>query len=184
MPPMAATKPAVVPPPMETLGHGARMPTPQELEDEARFDEQQVNKANEWLSSPQVDRRIAGVEQLSAYQTPQSQKFLIHALSSDSDAQVRSTAAQSLTVFKEPSEDVVNALLSALEDVDASVQMSALNTLIGIANKMPSNSVLFKKILSGLKKQAGSRRVAVEVRNAASSFLKDQSSPSGFFGAK
>ena len=182
-PPLAQTKPAVVPPPVEMLGNGARMPTPQELEEEARFDERQVNKANEWLKSPQVERRIAGVEQLSAYQNPQSQKFLIDALRSDADPQVRRTAAQRFSAFKEPSEGVVNALLSALEDVDASVQMSALNTLMGIMNKMPNNSALFKKTLSGLKKQAASRRVAVEVRKAVSSFLKDQS-PSGFFGVK
>jgi HEAT repeat protein len=179
LPATAGPKPAVVPPPMELLGQGARMPTPEERVDEAHYDDMQVAKAGEWVKSPQVERRIAGAEQLSAFQTPESEQILSSALTLDSEPEVRRTAAQSLAAFRQPAENTMASLLAALGDPDEKVQMSALNALMAYANRFENNSVPMKKLMASLKKFATSRRTTDLTRKAIRSFLKDQAPPSG-----
>lgn len=181
-PPSAAPAPVVVPPPLETLGHAARMPTPEELEEEARFDEMRVEEATSWLNSPQTDKRVSGAEQLSAFPTPSAEHSLINALAFDFDPEVR-TAAQSLSAFKQPTDKTVTALLAALEDDVEAVQMSALNTLMGIAGKMESGSEQSKKLFADLRQSAASRHAKVPTRKAILAFLKDQAPPARPFGS-
>jgi HEAT repeat protein len=172
----AAAAPAV-PPPLETLGHGARMPTPEELEEEARYDEARVTEADTRLHSSQAEERVAGAEQLSAYPTPEAEQILGNALALDFDPEVRRTAAQSLSAFKKPAEKTVAALLAALEDESEAVQVGALDTLLGVAGKYENNSPQLKKLLAGLATQAASRRAKARTRRAVLAFLKDQEPP-------
>ncbi len=140
-----------VPPPMELLGHAARMPTPEELEDEAQFRDTRVARVSEWLNSPEAEKRRSGVEQLSAYTTPESERVLASTLLMDSDADVRKTVAQRLSRFKPPADDTVAALLTALEDDSEGVQLSALNTLQGIVTRMPHGSPQANSILASVE---------------------------------
>jgi HEAT repeat protein len=173
---------ALAPPP-ELLGHAARMPTPEELEDEAHFRDLKVARASEWINSPLAEKRLSGVEQLSAYPTPESQQILASTLILDVDPDVRKTAAQRLSRFKQPTDDTVAALLTALEDESEGVQMSALNTLQGMAARMQRASPQAKSLLASIKQIAASSRSAALTRQAMFSFLKDQEiSPLPAFG--
>ncbi len=167
-----------VAPPMELLGHGARMPTPEELEDEAHFKDSQVARVSEWLNSPQAEKRLSGVEQLGAYATPESERILASTLLMDANAEVRRTAAQRLSRFKLPTDDTVAALLTALEDESEAVQMSALNTLQGILAKMQHGSPQATSLLASIEEIAAGRRSSVLARQAMLSLLKDQKTSS------
>ncbi len=111
-------KPAGIPmpPPLEALGQGARLPTEQELKQEKKFNAQQEELAGQWLKSPNAHQRIIGAEQLSAYESSVSEQYLVHTLLHDAVPEVRKTAAQSLASFKNLSEHAVSALLEALSD--------------------------------------------------------------------
>lgn len=180
----AKTAPAVVPPPLEALGQGARLPTPEELEEEARYDEAQVRQAGDWLHSPQASKRVTGAEQLSAYPTPEAERLLTEALALDFDPEVRKAAAQSLSTFKQPSAKAVDALLAALEDDDEGVQMGALNALLGIVDKMENGSARLKKTLAAMAKKAASRRTGALAKQALRAFLQDRQPPPRPLGAK
>ena len=182
--PPAAAQPVVVPPPLETLGHGARMPTPEELEDEARYNEVRVAEASTWLNSPQTDKRVSGAEQLSAFPTPSAELSLINALALDFEPAVRRAAAQSLSAFRQPTDKAIAALLAALEDDSEEVQMTALNTLMGVAGNLENGSPRLKKLFSGLKNHAASRHAKASTRSATRAFLKDQDAPPPFGAAK
>jgi hypothetical protein len=173
--PTVTSKPTnVVPPPLEMMGQGARMPTPEELEDEARFTDQQVALATQWLNDSSIEKRVAGAEQLSAFPTPESEKALINTLGLDFDPEVRRSAAQSLAAFKQPSEMSVTALLTALQDDHESVQIEALNTLISFTGRMAAGSAPFKSLLSKLSVQAKTKQIKPNTRLALRAFLKEQ----------
>ncbi len=172
-------KPLVVPPPMDSLGQGTRMPTPEELEGEARYNDQQVVKASESLNDPNPAKRVGGVEQLSAFPTPESEQILVNTLGLDFDAEVRRAAAQSLSVFKQPSQKTVTALLTALQDDSEAVQREALNALAGIAGRMENGTPPFQSLLANLSNQARAKRMKAGVRQSLLAFLKDQQ-PSSF----
>ena len=175
----AANKPVIVPPPMDSLGHGARMPTPEELGDEARYNDQQVAKAGASLNDPAPEKRVRGVEQLSAFPTPESEQILSNTLRMDFDPEVRRAAAQSLSVFKQPTKEAVTALLAALQDDSEAVQREALTTLTRIAGGMENGSPAFKALLADLGNQARAKRMKPGVRQSLRAFLQDQQ-PSGF----
>jgi hypothetical protein len=175
--PTTAAATAVAPPPMESLGHGARMPTAEELEEEARYDEARVAEANTWLNSPQPDKRASGAEQLSAFPIPSAEMSLINTLKLDFDPGVRRAAAQSLSAFKQPTDNSVAALLAALADDSEEVQLAAFNTLLVVAGKTENASPRFKNIISGMKSHTSSRHMKNSTRKAVRAFLKDQESP-------
>lgn len=174
VPVSVATQPKVVPPPPEMLGQGVRMPTPEELEDEARFTAQQVEKIKNWVADSSVERRVAGVEQLAAYQTPESEASLVGALALDFDPEVRRMSAQSLASFKEPTEKTVKALVDALHDDEGRVQVEALNTLMVYVSRMPNASPAFKALYASLSKQAKSKDLKNNTRKILRAFLQDQ----------
>jgi len=180
-PPPAASAPVAAPPPPEMLGHAARMPTPEELEDEARYNESRVEEAGAWLNSQNTGKRVSGAEQLGAFPTPSAERILINALALDFEPEVRKAAAQSLSAFKPPSDKAVAALLAALQDDSEDVQLGALNALLGIAAKLENGSPRLKSLSAGLKSQAASRHVKASTRQAIRAFLKDQAVP--VFGA-
>ena len=175
--PTSALAKQVAPPPMELLGQGIRPPTQEELADETRYNDKQVAIASEWVNSTEAEKRRIGVEQLSAFPTPESEQVLVTTLALDTDPEVRRTAAQSLAAFKQPTENAVTGLLGALEDQDEKVQMSALNTLLAFANRFEYNSPKMKNLLASLSHYATSRRTEALTKQAIRSFLKDQAPP-------
>lgn len=148
--------------------------TPEEIEEDARMDDEQVALARQWLESADSRQRVDGAEQLSAYPTPEAEMLLAGALATDPDPAVRSAAAQSLDAFEHPMEKTIFALLAAVEDENEDVQMSAWAALETIASNEESDSARFKKIVTGLKKKLASPRLAAETKQAILEFLKDQ----------
>ncbi|HLF95658.1 MAG TPA: HEAT repeat domain-containing protein [Methylococcaceae bacterium] len=151
-----------------------RDPTAEELEEEKRLDQEQVETAMAWLQDADTEQRAAGAEQLSAYPTPEAEERLVAALRDDLAPEVRAAAAQSLDFFDTLRENSVQALLKALEDPNEDVHLNALNTLQNQYQKLESGSVQAKKIFSGLKKKAKSPRVPQDIQKNIKEFLRDQ----------
>lgn len=149
--------------------------TPEQIKEDARIDAEQVALARQWLESADSKQRVDGAEQLAAYPTPEAEMLLIDALATDPDPQVRSVAAQSLEVFEQPTEQTIAALLTALQDENEEVQMSAWATLEGIVSKEEDDSVRARQIIAGLKEKATSAGLATDTREVILEFLQDQS---------
>jgi HEAT repeat protein len=174
-------KPAVIPPPLDMLGQGARFPTAAELEQEKSFNAQQVALAGQWLKSPDVHQRIMGAEQLSAYQSPESEQRLADTLQLDAAPEVRTAAAHSLALFKRLSDPAVNALLEALNDADKSTRIAALNTLFTYALSVSAEIKTSDQLLAKLQKEARSGHLNKDVRVSLQAFIKDQEPPTNAF---
>ena len=174
-------KPAVIPPPLEMLGQGARLPTAEELKQEKEFTAQQVKLAGQWLNSTVVHQRIMGAEQLSAYQSPESEQHLTDTLRNDAVPEVRITAAQSLALFKNLSDPTVGALLSALDDTQKGTRIAALNTLLSHALVVSADSKKSRQLLAKLRKKVRSGHLNKDVRESLQAFIKDQEPPANAF---
>ena len=174
-------KPVVVPPPLEMLGQGARFPTAEELEQEKNFNAQQVELAGQWLKSPDVHQRIMGAEQLSAYESPESEQRLTDALRQDAAPEVRIAAAQSLALFKKLSDSTVDALLKALDDADKGTRIATLNTLLTYAFLVNADTKKSGHLLAKLRKKVRSGHLNKDVRESLQAFIKDQEPPTNAF---
>lgn len=170
-----------IPPPLEALGQGARLPTAQELEQEKSFYAQQGELAGRWLKSPDTKQRIIGAEQLSAYESPLSEQHLVDALGHDAVPEVRKTATQSLSVYKNLSDHAVSALLKALEDANESVRIATLNTLLSYALLINTDTHKTSQLLAKLREKVRSGRLNNDVRNSLQTFIKDQEPPINAF---
>jgi len=149
--------------------------TPEQIEEDARIDEEQVALAREWLESADPRERIGGAEQLAAYPTPDAELLLVNALATDPDPQVRRAAAQSLEAFEAPTEQTIAALLAGLQDESEEVQMSAWATLEGLVLNEEDDSMRARQIITGLEEKVSSTRLAADTRDAILEFLEDQS---------
>lgn len=58
------------------MNGGASAPTPEQLKEEADMQKSQVETAGEWLHSPDMQQRVEGAEQLTAYPTRDAEKLL------------------------------------------------------------------------------------------------------------
>lgn len=161
-------------PPIESLGHGARLPTAEELEQEKAFDARQTESAIQQLKSADVHRRIVATETLNAYQTPKSEQQLSDTMLHDQNAEVRQTAAQSLAFFKDLSDRTVDSLFKALHDKDRQPRKQSLDTLLNHALRISGNNDKFQRILKRLRNEIRSGRIDQDVRNDVNAFLKDQ----------
>ena len=161
-------------PPIDSFGQGARAPTQDELEQEKKFDAKQVEKAAQHLKSADKYQRIAATEQLNAYQTVAAESYLVATLTHDSAAEVRQSAALSLSMYKHLSEAGFAALLTALTDVDSHTSQAALDTLIIFTTHQAGNEQLFKRLLAKLQKKAHSKRLNKERRASLQAFIDDQ----------
>ena len=170
-----------IPPPVEALGQGARLPTEQELGQEKNFNAQQVELAGQWLKSPDAQQRIIGAEQLSAYESPISEQHLVDALRHDAVPEVRKTAAQSLSSFKNLSEHAVSALLKALGDSNESTRIATLNTLFSYALLISTDPKKSAQLLARLREKRRSGHLNNDVRNSLQAFIKDQEPPTNAF---
>jgi HEAT repeat protein len=172
--PLTPVKTSIPPPPVESLGHGARLPTAEELEQEKNYDAKQVELAIEKLKSSNVHQRIAATETLNAYQIPESERQLSETLLHDENAQVRQAAALSLYLFKELSDRTVDALLKALHDDDKQTRRESFNVLISYALRVNFNDNKFQGVLNKLRKKVRSRHLDQDIRSDLKRFIKDQ----------
>jgi HEAT repeat protein len=161
-------------PPAELLGHGARLPTAEELAQEKIFDSHQIELAIDKLKSVDVSERIAATETLNAYQLPKAEQQLGDVLLHDNNALVRQSAAQSLGLFKNLSDRTLGVLLKSLSDSDQKTCRESLNTLLSNTLRTSDNQDRFQKILGQLRKKANSRHVHHDIRLGLQAFLKDQ----------
>lgn len=164
---------AATPPPIsiESMGRGAVSPTPEELEDEQHFFDEQVQKASVDLSSPSPEERVGAVEQLAAYPTQDSEALLVQAMKGDFDPEVRLAAAQNIVSFKQPDDKTIDALLMMLEDSDKRVQLGCLNSLLSMVDHMDGRSQRVAKIVSILKKKSVSSKLKPLTRKAIQEYL-------------
>lgn len=187
--PLAAQPPLAPPqnPPISAGGQPANTPAsaipgpagtavgtaPQQLAaEQARQDEQDAQEAIELLHDPDPGKRVQAAEQLSAYQTAQSQAELVQALRGDAAAAVREAAAQSLVLFEEPAHETWSALLAALEDASPDVQSAAvatLETLLMQYDEKPSRVAWVRK---AIKDSVTSRKLARDTREAMESMIE------------
>lgn len=164
------------PPDLQQLQQQAQQPpalTPEQLEDDEQTDEEQVAAAKAWLQSEDRQQRIDGAEQLGAYPTPEAETLLTQTLLNDADAEVRSTAAQSLGAFDELTPGAVEALLSSLEDQSEDVRVDSLSTLEDILSRFEEGSNKEKRMLATLKRKAATRSVPEDTRTAIKEILED-----------
>lgn len=172
---------AILPPPFEALGQGARLPTAQELAQEKIYNAQQVELACRWLKSPNAPQRIIGAEQLSAYESPISEQHLVDTLRHDADPEVRKAAAQSLSAYKNLSDHTVSALLEALGDANKSTRIATLNALFSYALQVHADTNKTGQLLTKLQKKIRSGHLNKDVRDSLQAFIKDQEPPSNAF---
>jgi HEAT repeat protein len=149
--------------------------SPEDLEDDAQIEQEQVNAALAQLSSAETAQRIEGAEQLGAYPTKEAEAALLQALGSDSEPEVRSAAAQSLGYVEKPTDGTINGLVAALEDQNEDVRLNALSTLEDFLLGSEETSKRYKKILSSLKSKGDARSVPQDTRDAIRDILQDLS---------
>jgi hypothetical protein len=175
-------KSAAVPPPgygllaerLQALAQ--RQPTPEEWEEERQYDREQALALAPDLHDPGAEKRIETAEQLGAFPSEEAEVLLIETLAGDPDPDVRVAAVQSLENFEHLRDETIAGLLGALEDENEEVRMSALTLLETRVSNEARSSVRYKKIVTGLKKKAVSRRTPAGTRRAIRAFLEDQAS--------
>lgn len=165
---------SIIAPPPELLGHGARLPTAEELEQEKAFDAKQVESAIQQLNSTDVHQRIVATETLNAYPTPESERQLSDTMLHDRSAEVRQSAAQSLEFFKDLSDRTVDSLFKALHDKDRQTRKESLDTLLNHTLRISDNNGKFQRILKRLRNEIRSGRISQDVHGNIKAFLKDQ----------
>lgn len=159
--------------PPELLGHGARLPTEEELKQEKAFTDERVRSAIEQLKSPDTHQRIVATETLNAYRTFESERQLSETMLHDDNAQVRQTAAQGLNLFQDLSERTVYSLFKALRDKDKQTGKESLNTLLNYTLRI-SDTDKFQDMLKKLRHEARSNHKNLNVRAELKAFIKDQ----------
>ncbi|MGR8934260.1 MAG: HEAT repeat domain-containing protein [Gammaproteobacteria bacterium] len=151
--------------------------SPEEIKEEARINEEQVNYARGWLESPDPQQRINGAEQLSAYPTRQAEKLLAKSLLNDLNPEVRSAAARSLGYIENPRSKTVSALLAVLNDGNDDIGVDALNTLIAYVAQEPYASKRARFIIKKLRRIAKAKQLLPNTQAVMRDFLADQSLP-------
>jgi len=150
---------------MERMQGGSLSLTPEQIREEQRIDDKQVEKAGKWLESSDPGERLAGAEQLAAYPTPESERLLVKTLESDLDPEVRRTAAMSLGYFQKPRKKTIQVLLAAVENPAAEVRSAALETLEQyLADETEEGSTRANQIVAALKALCDSRHTAQDIR--------------------
>lgn len=171
--------PPVAPPPdlarlVSQMNAGA-MPATAEQENEHRLvEKQQVDTATQWLQDKNPEQRVMGAQQLSAYPTAEAEKWLVKALKSDPSEDVRAAAALSLDAVEKLSFEAIVTLSKALEDSNADTQQNALSTVTNALLREERGNSRYQKILKILQDKARSRRLAPEIKEGLTDFLRNQ----------
>jgi hypothetical protein len=167
--PQSTTPAQPVKPPVDLLALAERANssslalTPEQIREEKSIHDGQVKKAGEWLENPDIEKRLAGAEQLAAYPTPKAEGLLVKALETDREAEVRRAAAISLGMFKKPKEETIQALLAALEDPTEEVPSAALQTLGMYFFHETEGSARSKQIVEGLAALSNSKHTPQDI---------------------
>lgn len=152
---------------------GQVIPTPEQIEEERLVEDEQVALAGEWLKDQEPRQRVIGAEQLSAYPTTEARDYLLNALKNDRSAEVRLAAAESLGYFASAEKNILDSLISALSDSDATVRSNAFSSLQVLLNHSEDNQEIQKHIESQLKELLETRHLPSEMRDAIQSYLHD-----------
>ncbi|MGZ8245525.1 HEAT repeat domain-containing protein [Methylomagnum sp.] len=174
-PPKPDTAPPATTPPAATPQAAAPAPVPEVEQSDEEIEREQVAAALAQLASAEAAQRVEGAEQLGAYPTKEAEVALTNTLGADADADVRNAAAQSLGYVEKPTESTLSALLSALEDQNEDVRLSALSTLEDFMLGSDEGSKRYKMILGGLKSRQDTRSIPQDTREAIHDILQDQS---------
>lgn len=162
------------PVPIEMLGHGARLPTAEELEQERQFALQKIALAEQRLKSSDTHQRVIGTEQLNAYQMPLAEQLLLKTLKHDVDPIVRKSAAQSLGLFKVLSDTAVDKLLDALKDKDMGTRKMVLDTLLIHTTRANMDNQRSPQILFKLKRKLKFGHLHPDISKGLQAFVDDQ----------
>jgi hypothetical protein len=175
--PPPASKPPAPPAVQPAPAPAAVAPPPlleQVEEEDMRSEKEQVEAALAQLTSADPQQRIDGAEELGAFPTKEAEAALVQALTSDSEADVRNAAAQSLGDLENPADTTLAALLAALEDQNEEVRASALSTLEDFLVETEEGSKRYKKLMADLKAKGAARSTPKDVRDAIRDILADQ----------
>lgn len=165
-----AGEPAAPPP----LPADADMLAPDEFNEDAEYEKEQIDAAMTQLNSANTEERIEAVEQLGAYPTPATEATLSQILTSDANAEVRNAAALSLGSLDDPSEATIATLLSALEDPNEEVRFSALSTLEDLMLGQEEDSRTYQRIHDALGAKAAAKNLPQDLRESIQEVIRDQ----------
>ncbi|PKM35183.1 MAG: hypothetical protein CVV06_17635 [Gammaproteobacteria bacterium HGW-Gammaproteobacteria-10] len=149
------------------------IPPPEQIEEERIVEDGQVALAGEWLKDQDPRQRVIGAEQLSAYPTTKAGDYLLDALKNDTSAEVRSAAAESLGFFESAEKNILDSLISALSDSDATVRSNAFSSLQMLLNRSVDNQMIQKRIETQLKELLDTRDLPGEMLDAIQIYLDD-----------
>jgi hypothetical protein len=148
--------------------------TRQMTADEAQSEIDQYDNAMNLLNGSKEDGRIEGVEQVGSLTSEESEMMLAKLLITDTNPDLRNSAAQSLETFELPLDSTITDLVSALQDESEDVRFSALSTLQTYMLRLEEGKESYKKIEQGLKAKAANQSIHVDTREAINDFLKAQ----------
>lgn len=158
---------------MERLGTPPVL-TEEEQAEIIQWENGQMMRAKARLESPDLQERVSGAEQLSAYPSPEAEKLLADALAYDPAPEVQSAAARSLEFFKELNVHAQETLQYAVHSGNEEVAFAALHTLQGYVAREPYRSAKATAIINALKQIADSHAALENVELSLNSFLAEQ----------
>jgi len=148
-------------------------PTPEQIAEENAVQAGQIELARQWLLNLDAERRVAGIEQLAAYPTPESEQLMADTLKKDLSSDVRIAAAQNLSYIEAPTPATLQVLIHALQDQDQEVRLSALSSLQSYLHSLEDVSVEAKKIVRLLKNAAKNTQIPEDTRAVIKDSLAD-----------
>ena len=148
--------------------------TPEEIAADQAFEAEQIELAKQWLLDLNLEKRIAGLEQLTAYPSPQSEGIMLEILNNDMSDEMRASAADYLSYIQEPSLKAQDVLIQALNDTNEEVRNSAFNTVQSYIYSLEEDSASAKRLVNLLKKQAKNKQLPADMRDMIKEYLIDQ----------
>jgi len=148
-------------------------PTPEEIAEDKAFEAEQIEEAKRSLLDLDIEKRIEGLEQLTAYPSPQSEQLMLDILKKDMSDEMRASAADYLSYIEEPSLATQDALIQALNDSNEDVRNNALNTVQSYIYALDEDSASAKRIVDLLKKQARNEQLPADMRESIKEYLID-----------
>lgn len=143
-------------------------------ENDEQADKEQLEAALSHIKSTKHEERMEAAEQLGAFPSPEMETVLTDLLTKDTDAGVRNAAALSLSSLDAPTDATTNGLLSALEDTDEEVRLSALSTLENYLLGLEQTSTIYHKVKAGLVARADSKTLSPRIRDLIVEVLRNQ----------
>ncbi|MGY6276422.1 HEAT repeat domain-containing protein [Methylomonas sp. MgM2] len=117
---------------------------------------------------------MEGLEQLTAYPSPQSEQMMVDILQTDMSDEMRALTADYLSYIEEPSLATQNALIDALNDRNEDVRSNALNTLESYLASLDEDSATARRIVNSLKKQSKNKQLPGDIRQEIKAYLSEQ----------